>query len=207
MVFCAIPYFLEITDVGEAYLIFEIISVLLKVYSTNRPHRLKTQMCFAKQKCVLQNTNVFCQSKHICVLNQNTFVFCHTPDNCYHICTYCQQIIVSTMKDYLPPHQSPPLTLSAPRWRHCHRCHGCRTVAHIATITIAAATATAATVSPATSTVSASFATTFWLSARALPLLQQPLPTLALAAVGCRRNCQCRRCQTPLPPAPSAATR
>jgi hypothetical protein len=50
-VFCAIPYFLEITDVGEAYLIYEIISVLLKVYSTNRPHRLKTQM--------------FCQSKHI----------------------------------------------------------------------------------------------------------------------------------------------
>ena len=83
--FGVIPYFLEIADVGEAYLIFEIISVLPKVHSSNRPHRLKTQMCVAKQKCVLQNTNAFCQSKHICVLNQNTFVFCHTPDNCYHI--------------------------------------------------------------------------------------------------------------------------
>ena len=82
---------------------------------------------------------MFCQSKHICASNQNTFVFCHMPDNCYHICTYCQQIIVSTMKDYLPPHRPPPLTLSAPRWRHRHRCHGCRAVAHIATITIATA--------------------------------------------------------------------
>ncbi len=42
-------WFLEITDIGEVYLIFEIISVLPKVYSTNRQHRLKTQMCFANQ--------------------------------------------------------------------------------------------------------------------------------------------------------------
>ena len=141
---------------------------------------------------------------HTC--NQNTFVFYHTPDNCYHICTYCQQIIVSTMKDDLPPHRPPPLPLSAPHWRHHHRCHGCRAVALIATITVAAATATAAAVSPATSSVSAAFATAFWLSARALPLLQQPLPTLALAAVGCRHNCHCRCVCKPLPLAPSAAT-
>jgi hypothetical protein len=40
--FATIPYFLEITNVGEAYLIFEKISVLPKLYSTNRPNRLKT---------------------------------------------------------------------------------------------------------------------------------------------------------------------
>jgi hypothetical protein len=40
--FGTIPYFLEIADVGVAYLIFEKIIVLPKVYSTNRPHRLKT---------------------------------------------------------------------------------------------------------------------------------------------------------------------
>jgi hypothetical protein len=34
-------YFLEIANVGEAYLIFEKISVLPKVYSKNRPNRLK----------------------------------------------------------------------------------------------------------------------------------------------------------------------
>ncbi len=50
--FGAIPYFLEIANVGEAYLIFEKISVLPKVHSTNRPHRLKTHVCFAKHKCV-----------------------------------------------------------------------------------------------------------------------------------------------------------
>jgi hypothetical protein len=44
----AIKYFLEIANVEEACLIFEMISVLPKVYSTNRPHSLKTQMCFAK---------------------------------------------------------------------------------------------------------------------------------------------------------------
>jgi hypothetical protein len=46
--FGAIPYFLKIADVGEAYLIFQRISVLLKVYSTNRPNRLKTLKCFSK---------------------------------------------------------------------------------------------------------------------------------------------------------------
>jgi hypothetical protein len=47
--FGVIPYFLEIADVGDAYLLFEKISVVLsKAYSTNMPHRLKTQKCFAK---------------------------------------------------------------------------------------------------------------------------------------------------------------
>ena len=40
--FGSIPYFLEIANVGEAYLIFERISVLPKVFSTNIPNRLKT---------------------------------------------------------------------------------------------------------------------------------------------------------------------
>jgi len=47
--FGVIPDFLEIANVGEAYLIFVRISVLLKVYSTNRPNRLETFMCFAKK--------------------------------------------------------------------------------------------------------------------------------------------------------------
>ena len=36
--FGAIPYFLKIADVEEAYLVFEKISVHPKVHSTNRPH-------------------------------------------------------------------------------------------------------------------------------------------------------------------------
>ena len=67
--FGTIPYFLEITDVGEAYLIFERISVLPKVYSINRPHRLKPRMCFAKHTCVLPIKTQKCfESKHFCVL-------------------------------------------------------------------------------------------------------------------------------------------
>ena len=70
---------------------------------------------------------------------QNTCVFCHTPNNCYHICTYptVMQIIVSTTDD-LRPHQPPPLPLPAVStmlvlpsplpWllhcrHHCRRCH------------------------------------------------------------------------------------
>ena len=64
-----IPFFLEIANVGEAYLIFEKNSVLPKVYSANRPHRLKTQMCFAKHKFVLPIKTEKCfESKHFCVL-------------------------------------------------------------------------------------------------------------------------------------------
>ena len=83
---------------------------------------------------------MFCQSKHICILNQNTFVFCHTPDSCYHKCMYCHaklQIIVSTTKDDLRPHWPPPLPLSVPCWHHCNRCHGCHIVAAIAAVAIA----------------------------------------------------------------------
>jgi hypothetical protein len=62
--FGAITYFLEIADVGEAYLLFEIISVLPKVYSTQ-----------------IENTYVLCKTKmhfgktQMCFANQNTFVF------------------------------------------------------------------------------------------------------------------------------------
>ena len=35
--FGAIPYFLKTADVEEAYLVYEKISVIPKVYSTNRP--------------------------------------------------------------------------------------------------------------------------------------------------------------------------
>ena len=68
------------------------------------------------------------------VLPQNTIVFCHLPNNCYHICTYptVMQIILST-KDDLRPHQPPPVPLSAPCWHRHHRCHGCRVVPAIAT--------------------------------------------------------------------------
>ena len=89
--FGAIPYFLEITNVGEAYLIFERISVLPKVYSTNRPNRLKTLLkVFWQFKTLLK---VFLQFKtllkFICLacLLKSLCVFCHTSNNCYHICT------------------------------------------------------------------------------------------------------------------------
>ena len=76
--------FLEIANVGEAYLIFEKISVLPKVFSTNSPKRLKTLSVFSKHFLFWQNTFQKCFES---VLPQNTFVFCHTPNNCYHICT------------------------------------------------------------------------------------------------------------------------
>jgi hypothetical protein len=69
--FGAFPYFLEITDVGEAYLLFEKINVLPKVYSTNRPHRLKTQKCFAKHYIYIFR-RVKCFAKHFL---SNTYVF------------------------------------------------------------------------------------------------------------------------------------
>ena len=138
-----------------------------------------------KHKCFLQNTNVFCQSKHICVLNQNTFVFCHTPDNCYHSCTYCHaNNIKYYTKDDLHPHWPPPLPLSAPCWRHCHRCYGCCVVATIAAIAIAAATTTAAAVFAPTSTVSAAIATAFWL------IYVCPCAACASATVAFTRACR-----------------
>jgi hypothetical protein len=142
-------------------------------------------MCFAKHKYV------FCQSKHICVLNQNTFMFCHTPDNCYHICIYCSANNSKyPMKDDLHPHQPPPLPILAPCWRRSHRCHGYRIVAAIAAVAIVAATATAAAVSAATSTNSAAIATAFWL------IVVCPCAASASATVACPRVC---RCWLPMP--------
>jgi len=51
--FGAIPYFLEITNVGEAYLIFVKTGVLPKALSTNRLNKLKTLKVFAKHLSVL----------------------------------------------------------------------------------------------------------------------------------------------------------
>jgi hypothetical protein len=64
--------FLEIANVGEAYLIFEKISVLPKVFSTNSPKRLKTLSVFSKHFLFWQNTFQKCFES---VLLQNTFVF------------------------------------------------------------------------------------------------------------------------------------
>ena len=63
--FGAIPYFLEITNVGEAYLIFEKISRLPKVFSTNSPNRLKTLSVFFKTLSVLAKhfSKVFCNKE------------------------------------------------------------------------------------------------------------------------------------------------
>jgi hypothetical protein len=139
MVLARFHIFLK-SPMWRSLLIFEKISVLSKVYSTNRPHRLKTQMCFAKHNCVLPIKTQKCfESKH--------FVFCHTPDNCFASIRTVMQIIVSNTKDDLRPHRPPPLPLSAPCWRRRHHCHGCRVVAAIAAVAIATATATAAAVS------------------------------------------------------------
>ncbi len=81
-----------------------------------------------KHNCVLQNTNVCCQSKHICVLNQNTVVFCHMHDNC----TVMQKIVSTIQKmnssatPFVAAMLSSPLPLPLPRLpmslrRHQHR--------------------------------------------------------------------------------------
>ena len=79
---------------------------------------------------------------------QNTFVFCHTPNKCYHICKYptVMQIIVSTNNDLRPKSTAPSAIVGAMLvppsplpWlpccrRHCRRrqchchchCYGCR---------------------------------------------------------------------------------
>ena len=57
---------------------------------------------------------MFCQSKHICVLNQNTFVFCHMPDNCFHILCTVMQIKVSSIGKMTSAHIGRPLC-------HCQR--------------------------------------------------------------------------------------
>ena len=103
------------------------------------------------------------------------------------------QIIVST-KDDLRPHRPPPLplSLSAPCWLCRHRCHGCRVVATIVTVAIAAATAAAAVISAATSTVSAAIATAFWL------IVVCPCAASASATIACPRRCR-HWLLTPLP--------
>jgi hypothetical protein len=94
--FGTIPYFLEIANVGEACLIFEKISVLPKVYSTNRPNRLKTLLkVFWQFKTLLKwllKQNTF-EIYLLGLFTPNTFVFCHTPNNCYHICTICTLLL------------------------------------------------------------------------------------------------------------------
>ena len=77
------------------------ISVLPKVYATKGPTDWK-------HKCVFQNTNVFCQSKRKSVLIQNTFVFCHMPDNCYCICTYCYANNSKYYERWPPPTSAAP---------------------------------------------------------------------------------------------------
>jgi len=70
--FGAIPYFLEIANVGEAYLICERISVLPKVFSANiSPNRLKTLPVFSKSVFAKHFSKVFQKcfvAKHFCVL-------------------------------------------------------------------------------------------------------------------------------------------
>ena len=161
-----------------------------------------------KHKCVLQYTIVLCQSKHICVLNQNTFVFCHTPGNCYHICRYyhANNSKYLLYKRWPPPTSAAPFatvgTMLAPpsplpwlpccrrhcRRRHCHcHCHGCRCLHHHQ----------------------------YQFRCYCCRFLVLPfcflcfghhcLPS-SLLMLGCRRHCHCRRGHKPLPPAPSATT-
>jgi hypothetical protein len=135
--------------------------------------------------------------------HENTKVFCHTPVNCYHICTYCSaNIIVRKMMLTSAPHRPPPLSLSAPCWRRRHRYHGRRVAATIAAVVIAAAaaTATAATISAATVS-SAAIATAFWLNA-VCPRAASP----ASATVACPCRCGCWLTPpSPLSPRPQTA--
>ena len=148
-----------------------------------------------KHKCVLQNTNLFCQSKQKSVLNQNTFVFCYTPGNCYCICTYCYANNSKYYERWTPPTSAAPsATVSAmlappsplpwlPRCRrycHCRRLH-CRCHCHSCHCLHAA-----------TSTVSAAIATACWL------IIVCPCAASASATVAC--PCACRSwLPTPLP--------
>ena len=117
---------------------FEKISVLPKVYSTNRPNRLKTLLKVFWQfktllKVVYQSKTLLkficwacsCQTL-LCFAIHLTIVTSHL----YHMYPTVMQIIVST-KDDLRPHRPPPRPLLAPCWRRRHRYHGCRVVATI----------------------------------------------------------------------------
>ncbi len=204
--FGTIPFFLEIANVGEAYLIFERISVVLKVYSTNRPNRLKTLLkVFWQFKTLLK---VFCFRKtllkFICWACSGKTLLCFAMLLTIAITSvpyipYCYAQIILSTKDDLRPHRLPPLPLSVPCWHRHHRCHGCRVVATIATVAIAAATATAAVISATTSTVSAAIATVFWL------IVLCPCAASASATVACPRRCH-RWLSTPLPLSPRPQT-
>ena len=194
--FWAIPYFLEITNVGDAYLIFEKISILPKVC-----HK-QAQQIENTFESVLAIQNTFLIFFLLGLFMQNTFVFCHMPNNCftsvpYIPYCYANIIIVSNLYDDLHPHHPPPqpLPLLGPCWHRHHRCHcWCivTTIATIATVAIAAPTATAAAISAATSTISAAIATAFWL------IVVCPCAASALATVACPHRCH-RWLLTPLP--------
>ena len=143
---------------------------------------------FNKQAEQIENTKVFCKTLK-CFAKQNTKVFCHKALYCFAIrltivITSVRTLMqISNAKDDLHPHRPPPLPLSVPYWHRRHRWHGCRVVATIATVAIAAATATAATVSAATSNMSACF-------------LVDCLPSRCFCY---RRRCLPRRCRCWLP--------
>ena len=109
-------------------------------------------------------------------------MFCQTPDNCYHICTYCYAIV----RKIISAHIGRPLSHC---WRCHHHFHGCCIATDVAativavTIAAAAVTATAAAVSAATTTVSAGIVTTFWL------IIVCPCAASAFATVSCPHCC------------------
>ena len=187
---------LVIVDYEKAFLYVEVEVVSLPESVFNK----QAQQIENTFEIVLAIQNTF-EIYLLGLFTQNTFVFWHTPNNCYRICTIRTLLLSnnSKTKDDLRPHWPPPLPLSAPCWRRRHRCHGCRVVATIATVAIAAATATAAAISAATSTVSAAIATAFWL------IVVCPFAASALATVAC--PCRCRHwLSTPLPLSPLPQT-
>ena len=129
--FGAISYFLEIAYVGEAYLIFEKISVLPKVYSTNRPNCLKTLKCFAKV------TKVLCKALKcfdiLCLSIVITYCYAKncTKDDDLHPTSATPSVTVGPM--LVPPSPLPwlPCCRHHCSRRHCRcHCHGCRRLRH-----------------------------------------------------------------------------
>ena len=81
-------FFLKSPNVGEA--LRKLVS-FQKCFQQNSPNRLKTLSVFSKHFLFRQNTFQKCFES---ILLQNTFVFCHTPTNCYHICPYPTVILL-----------------------------------------------------------------------------------------------------------------
>ena len=164
-------------------------------------------MCFAKH--CLSRKNTF-QKYFEMVLPQITFVFCHTPNNCFHICKYptVMQKIVSTTRKMTsaapsvtvgamlaPPSKLPwlPRCCRHCRRRHC-RCHyyGCHHLRHHQHCFCCHCYR---------------FLVDCCLPLHCLCFSHRCLPScLSLLDVGCQRNCHCCRSRKPLPPAPSATT-